>query len=260
MKILILEDAQAVTLRAADIVSAQIRTLPHAVLGLATGGTMMPVYGELVRRHHAGELSLAGISTFNLDEYVGLPPDHPGSYHQTMLDALFKNTDIRVEATHLPRGDAPDPFVEAQRYEACIANAGGIDLQLLGIGTNGHIGFNEPTSSLGSRTRVKTLTEATRDSNRQFFNSQHDVPRQAITMGIATILEVRTCLLLATGSAKAAAVAAMVEGPVSAACPASALQMHPSVTVILDRSAASDLKMTDYYQQVHPTGSDFASP
>lgn len=260
MKILILEDAQAVTLRAADIVSAQIRTLPNAVLGLATGGTMMPLYNELVRRNHAGEFSLAGISTFNLDEYVGLPPDHPGSYHQTMLDALFKHTDIRAEATHLPRGDASDPCVEAQRYEACIAKAGGIDLQLLGIGANGHIGFNEPTSSLGSRTRVKTLTEATRDANQQFFNSQNLVPRYAITMGIATILEARTCLLLATGRAKATAVAAMVEGPVSAACPASALQMHPKVTVVLDHGAASELQMTDYYHQVHPNGDDFASP
>lgn len=188
------------------------------------------------------------------------PPDHPGSYHRTMHDALFSHTDIRPEATHLPRGDAPDPSAEALRYEACIAAAGGIDLQLLGIGTNGHIGFNEPTSSLGSRTRIKTLTEATSASNRQFFTSEDAVPRYAITMGIATILEARACLLLATGTAKAAAVAAMVEGPLSAACPASALQMHPKTTVILDHGAASQLRLRDYYHQVHPEGRDNADP
>lgn len=260
MKVLVLPDAQAVTLRAADIVSAEIRARPNAVLGLATGATMMPLYAELVRRHNAGALCLAGISSFNLDEYVGLPPDHPGSYHRTMHDALFSHTDIRPEATHLPRGDAPDPSAEALRYEACIAAAGGIDLQLLGIGTNGHIGFNEPTSSLGSRTRRKTLTEATRDANRRFFTSKNAVPRYAITMGIATILEARACLLLASGTTKAAAVAAMVEGPLSAACPASALQMHPKTTVILDQDAASQLRLRDYYNQVHPEGRDNADP
>ena len=242
MKTLIVPDAQAVTLLAADILSEAIWTQPNLVLGLATGSTMMPLYTEIVRRHHEDGLSLAGVTSFNLDEYVGLAPNHPCSYHQTMVEVLFKQTDIRPEATHLPRGNVSNPSTEAQRYEELITGSGGIDLQLLGIGVNGHIGFNEPGSSLSSRTRVEMLTEATRHSNRQFFTLENAVPRYAITMGIATILEARACLLLATGTAKATAVAAMVEGPLSATCPASALQMHPNATVILDQGAASKLQ------------------
>jgi glucosamine-6-phosphate deaminase len=258
MKVLILPDEAAATMRTADLLCDGVRARPDLVLGLATGGTMFPVYAELVRRHIAGGLSLADVTSFNLDEYVGLAPDHPCSYHSYMAQALFGLTDIRPERTHLPRGDAADPAQEAELYEARIRAAGGIDLQLLGLGANGHIGFNEPTSSLASRTRIKTLTETTRSANRRFFDSDEAVPRFAITMGIATILEARACVLLATGAAKAKAAAAMIEGPLSAACPASALQLHPRATIILDTAAAQDLRLTAYYHHVHPEGRDRA--
>ena len=217
---------------------------------------MLPLYATLAERCRSGLVSFARARTFNLDEYVGVGPDHPCSFHRYMADAFFGTTDIDPRQAHLPRGDAPDPDAEAARYEARIVEAGGIDLQLLGIGRNGHIGFNEPTSSLGSRTRTKTLTESTRAANRSFFDRDEDVPRFAITMGIATILDARACLMLATGPAKAEAVAAMIEGPVSAYCPASALQLHPKVTVVLDKAAAGRLRLADYYHHVHPNGRD----
>lgn len=256
MKVLILPDTEAATARAADILCEALARNPEATLGLATGGTMLPLYATLAERCRAGLVSFARARTFNLDEYVGVGPDHPCSFHRYMADAFFGTTDIDPGQAHLPRGDAPDPDAEAARYEARIVEAGGIDLQLLGIGRNGHIGFNEPTSSLGSRTRTKTLTESTRAANRSFFDRDEDVPRFAITMGIATILDARACLMLATGPAKAEAVAAMIEGPVSAYCPASALQLHPKVTVVLDKAAASRLRLVDYYHHVHPNGRD----
>lgn len=256
MKVLILPDTEAATARAADILCEAVARFPETTLGLATGGTMLPLYAVLAERCRDGQVSFARTKTFNLDEYVGVGPEHPCSFHRYMVDAFFDRTDIDPRNAYLPRGDAPDPDTEAALYEARIAEAGGIDLQLLGIGRNGHIGFNEPTSSLGSRTRTKTLTESTRAANRSCFDGDDDVPRFAITMGIATILDARACLMLATGPAKAEAVAAMIEGPVSAYCPASALQLHPKVTVVLDEAAASRLRLTDYYQHVHPNGRD----
>lgn len=256
MKVLILPDTTAATSRAADILCETLATTPEATLGLATGGTMLPLYATLSERYRSGQVSFARATTFNLDEYVGIGPDHPCSFHRYMVEAFFDRTDIDPRNAHLPRGDTQNPDTEAARYEARIADAGGIDLQLLGIGRNGHIGFNEPTSSLGSRTRTKTLTESTRDANRSCFDRDEDVPRFAITMGIATILDARACLMLATGPAKAEAVAAMIEGPVSAYCPASALQLHPKITVVLDKAAASRLRLTDYYHHVHPNGHD----
>lgn len=256
MKVLILPDTEAATSRAADILCETVARNPETTLGMATGGTMLPLYAILAERYRRGHVSFARATTFNLDEYVGVGPDHPCSFYRYMVDAFFDRTDIDPENAYLPRGDAPDPDAEAARYEARIVDAGGIDLQLLGIGQNGHIGFNEPTSSLGSRTRTKTLTESTRAANRSYFETDEDVPRFAITMGIASILEARACLLLATGPAKAEAVAAMIEGPVSAYCPASALQFHPKVTVVLDKAAASRLRLADYYHHVHPNGRD----
>ena len=255
MKVLILEDAGAAYDRAAGLIADEIAANHRAVLGLATGGTMLPIYERLVIRHRAG-LSLSGITSFNLDEYVGLAPEHPQSYRSFMRRALFDLTDIDPALTHLPRGDAANPMVEAERYEDRIRRAGGIDLQLLGIGRNGHIGFNEPTSSLGSRTRVKTLTRQTREANSRFFGPDETVPAFAITMGVGTILDARQCLLVATGDDKARAVAAMIEGPVSAVCPASALQMHPKAVAVLDRPAASALQLGGYYRHVHPDGSE----
>lgn len=254
MKVLILPDAQAAIARAADIIADVVTQKPDAVLGLATGGTMLPLYDVLAQRHRDDGLSFAQSTSFNLDEYIGLAPDHPCSYHHYMQDAFFQHVDIDPTRTHLPKGDATDPQAASDAYEALITEAGGIDLQLLGIGQNGHIGFNEPTASLGSRTRIKTLTESTRRANQKYFSSFDETPRYAITTGVATILESRKCLLIATGKAKADAVAKMVEGPVSAACPASALQLHAKATVILDRDAASALELTGYYETVHPGG------
>ncbi|MDO5528539.1 MAG: glucosamine-6-phosphate deaminase [Paracoccus sp. (in: a-proteobacteria)] len=257
MKVLILDSEADAIDRAAEIIAETLREKPDAVLGLATGGTMIPLYEALRARHEDG-LSFAKARSFNLDEYIGLAPDHPASYHRYMREALFDHIDIDPARAHLPRGDAPDAAAEAEAYEALITDAGGIDLQLLGLGRNGHIGFNEPTSSLTSRTRVKTLTESTRKANRGYFDDEAQVPRFAITMGVGTITEARHCLLIATGAAKAAAAAAMIEGPISAACPASILQMHRRATIVLDRDAASELKLSGYYEHVHPGGQDSA--
>ncbi|MFN3615248.1 MAG: glucosamine-6-phosphate deaminase [Rubrimonas sp.] len=248
---LILPDALSAARRAADIVAAVVAVKPHAVLGLATGETMRPFYAELVARAQAGRLDLSRATTFNLDEYVGVAPDHPASFHAFMRAALLDH--VVVAAAHIPRGDAPDPEAEAARYDAAIDAAGGVDLQVLGIGRNGHLAFNEPTSSLGSRTRVKRLAEATRRANAAAF-APEPAPRRAITMGVANILEARACVLLATGAPKAEAVAAAVEGPLGAHCPASALQLHRATTVILDQAAAGRLRLADYYETVHPEG------
>lgn len=252
MKVLILNDPAAATQRAAGIVAHAVRANPDLVLGLATGGTMEPLYEILCQQ--AASLSFARVTSFNLDEYVGLSPAHPQSYHSYMQRHLFSRLDIDPARTFLPKGDAPDPRAEAARYDAAIAAAGGIGLQVLGLGANGHIGFNEPTSSLGSRTRIKTLTAKTRSDNARFFDTADEVPRYAITMGIATILDAREIVLLATGSAKAQAARDMIEGPLAAFCPASALQLHPKTTVILDEAAASALRLRAYYEQVHPQG------
>ena len=255
MKVLILPDATLAADRVAGILAHTLAQDSGTVLGLATGETMRPVYARLVALYRSGLADFAGATSFNLDEYVGVAPDHPASFATFMRQALFDHVNLPNARAHLPRGDAPDPVAEAARYEAAIAAAGGIELQLLGIGQNGHIALNEPTSSLGSRTRVKTLTETTRLANTRAFSPQ-PVPRHAITMGIATILETRGCVLLATGASKATAVARMIEGPLGADCPATALQMHRAVSVVLDEDAARDLKLRNYYETVHPSGGE----
>lgn len=254
MRVLILPDRGAATARAADLIGEALARQPESVLGLATGGTMEPLYAEFAARHRRGEVSFARTRSFNLDEYVGLAPGHPQSYHRYMREHLFGRVDFAHGATRLPDGSAPDPHAEAEAYEAAIAVAGGIDLQLLGLGRNGHIGFNEPTSSLNSRTRVKTLAESTRRANARFFGAGEEPPRYAITMGLATILDAHEALLLAVGAEKAEAVRATVEGPVSAFTPGSVLQLHRRVTVVLDREAAGELRLRDYYHEVHPDG------
>ncbi|HQU68063.1 MAG TPA: glucosamine-6-phosphate deaminase [Albidovulum sp.] len=254
MKILILPDADTAADRVAGLIADRLRQAPATVLGLATGGTMEAVYARLIAAHRAGTLSFAKARSFNLDEYVGVAPDHPCSYWRYMREQLFDHVDMAPGAALLPRGDAADPAAEAAGYEAAIAAAGGIGLQLLGLGANGHIGFNEPTSSLASLTRIKTLTPSTRAANARFFDRPEDVPRMAITMGIGTILNADEVLLLAYGEGKAAATAAMIEGPLSASCPASALQMHRKAVVVLDEAAASRLALRDYFDCVHPGG------
>lgn len=258
MKVLIHPTEGAAVDCVADLIAARLARQPDAVLGLATGGTMEAVYRRLIVLHREGRASFARARSFNLDEYVGLSPDHPCSYWHYMRQQLFAHVDMGAARAHLPHGDAPDAEAEAARYEAAIVAAGDIGLQLLGLGANGHIGFNEPTSSLASLTRIKTLTRSTREANARFFARFDDVPRLAITMGIGTILRAGEVLLLALGPGKAEAVARMVEGPVSAVCPASALQMHRKATVVLDEAAASQLALRSYYEEVHPEGRDAA--
>ncbi len=258
MRVLLCPDAAAAAQRAADLVAEAVHARPLAVLGLATGGTMEPVYAALVAACRAGTLDLSQVTTFNLDEYVGLASEHPQSYRATMQRLLFGPAGMDTARTHLPRGDVPDPAAEALRYDAAIRDAGGIDLQLLGIGANGHVGFNEPTSSLASRTRIKTLAAATLAANARFFGPGEAAPAHAITMGIQNLLEARHCVLVAIGAAKAAAVARAIEGPLGADCPATALQMHPHATIVLDPAAAGDLELTEYYQRIHPGGREAA--
>lgn len=213
---------------------------------MATGGTPIPLYRELV----AQNLDWSHITTFNLDEYIGVCAEHPQSYHAFMRENLFRHINIDPSRVHIPDGLAVDPESHCQAYEEEIRAAGGIDLQLLGIGTDDHIGFNEPTSSLASRTRIKTLTARTRQDNARFFGSEEAVPFHVITMGIGTILDARRVLLLAIGANKADAIAGAVEGPITAMNPASALQLHRSAILCIDEAAASKLQRLDYYRWV----------
>jgi glucosamine-6-phosphate deaminase len=250
MEVVPLPSEDAVATLAADTIEAAVRARPDAVLGLATGSTPVPTYRELVARHRAGVgPSYAAVRVFLLDEYVGLPPGHPQSYRATIARELTDDLGLASEQVH-----APDP-TDAQRagaaYEAELEAAGGVDLQLLGIGTDGHLAFNEPGSSLASSTRIKTLTERTRRDNARFFASPEEVPRHVLTQGLGTILRARHLLLIATGPAKAAALAAAVEGPVTASCPASVLQLHPHTTVLVDPAAASGLSRLDHYRDVY---------
>ncbi len=251
MRVVILESADAVTQFAADEVSSLLKSRHQngfgTVLGLATGGTPLGLYRELIARNAKREISFANVETFNLDEYVGIGPDSPSSYHYYMLENLFKHIDIDLAMTHVPQTHGVDLAHSAADFEMKIEQAGGIDLQILGIGVDAHIGFNEIGSSLGSRTRVKTLTQRTRQDNARYFGSLNEVPHTALTMGIQTILESQSILLLAAGHTKAKAIRDCVEGPITASVPASALQLHPNVTVAIDRDAASELANADYF-------------
>lgn len=235
-------DAEAAAHAGAEVIASLLRKRPDAVLGLATGGTMIPAYSRLAAMVAAGEASLARVRSFNLDEYVGLPPDHPQSYRHFMNEHLAGPARMDPAWMEVPSGMAADVDEESRRYEAALAATGPVDLQLLGLGRNGHIGFNEPGSSADSRTRVVALDERTVQDNARFFAGGEEVPRRAISMGIATILSARRIVLVATGLPKAEAVRAMIEGPVGPQCPASFLRRHAAVEVILDREAASLLR------------------
>ena len=241
MLVIIKDDYDAVSAEAARLVVDRLLRKPNLVLGLATGSTPIGLYRELIRRCREDGLDLTKVTTFNLDEYVGLPPDHPQSYHRFMREQLFDHMNLDPRYVNIPNGMAMDIEAHCDWYEAEIGRAGGIDLQVLGIGANGHIAFNEPGSSLGSRTRVKTLTRQTREDNARFFASFDEVPRYAITMGIGTVMEARELLMLVTGESKADALKAAVEGPLTAMVPASMIQMHRKAYVIVDRAAASKL-------------------
>lgn len=251
MEVVPLTSAEAIAVTAADVVEAVVRTKPAAVLGLATGSSPVPTYAELIRRHRAGSgPDYGAVTCFNLDEYVGLPPGHEQSYRATIARELTDPLGIAADRVHGPDAREEGLASAGERYEAQIRAAGGIDVQLLGIGSDGHLAFNEPGSSLASRTRIKTLTHETRTDNARFFDSLEEVPTHVLTQGLGTILDARHLLLIATGAGKAEALALAVEGPVSASCPASVLQLHPHVTVLVDPAAAGDLTGLEHYREV----------
>ncbi|MDQ1538302.1 MAG: glucosamine-6-phosphate deaminase [Actinomycetota bacterium] len=237
---------------AASAVDSLLKARPDAVLGVATGSSPLPIYDELVRRHVEEGLSFARVRAFTLDEYVGLPLEHPQRYRNVIEQELVERVDFAPGAVQGPGGLAEDLVVACAAYEEAIAAAGGVDLQILGIGTDGHIGFNEPGSSLASRTRVKTLTEQTRADNARFFDGDVDqVPQHCLTQGLGTIMAARHIVLVANGRAKADAVHQLVEGPVSAMWPATILQHHPHVSVLIDNAAASRLQLADYFRSTY---------
>ena len=263
MEVIIQSNPEAAADLVERIVARELHANPHLVLGLATGRTMERVYQGLVAKHREQQLDFSLCSTFNLDEYVGLPSSNPNSYRHYMDQHLFRHVNIDPRNTHLPNGVAEDLERECELYERAIQRFGGIDLQLLGIGKAGHIGFNEPLSALRSRTRVKALTPITLAQNAALFGGEEKVPRRAITMGVGTILECRRCVLLATGADKAEILARAVEGPISGMISATALQLHPRCTVVVDEAAASKLTEVEYYRWIfenEPEWREFRTP
>jgi len=241
MLTLIRPDYNAICIEGARIVAELVRKKPDCILGFATGSSPLGLYQELIRMHQEEGLDFSKVTTFNLDEYVGLPPGHDQSYHFFMWENLFKHINVNPGYVHLPAGMADDVEEHCEWYDKRIDEVGGLDLQILGIGSNGHIAFNEPGSSLGSRTRVKTLTEKTRQDNARFFESIDQVPKYAITMGIGTIMDARKLILLASGKNKAQAIKNTLEGPISAMVPATIVQMHRHATLLIDEDAAGML-------------------
>ena len=238
MKLYIYSNPEQVAAAAAKRIADTIHAKPDAVLGLPTGSSPIPTYWALIRMNSEGAVDFSRVTTFNLDEYVGLDGDHPQSFRRFINESLLNHINIRKERTHVPIGIG-DVEAAAAAYEAAIDAAGGIDLQLLGIGRNGHIGFNEPASAFTDRTGTIDLTPSTIDANKRFFSSADEVPRRAISMGVGTIMRARSIVLIATGSDKAEAVRGMIEGPIAPELPASALRLHRDAVVLLDQSAAS---------------------
>ncbi len=251
MEVVIQRDYEQMSKVAAQIVGEVLNAKPNAVLGLATGSTPLGLYQELVRLHREEQLDLSRVTTFNLDEYVGLGMDHPQSYHYFMREHFFQYVNIPRQNINIPSGTTSNYSAFCEWYERRIVQCGGIDLQILGIGSDGHIAFNEPTSSLSSRTRLKTLSQQTIDDNARFFERREDVPIYAITMGVGTILDARKLVMVASGKAKAKAIAQAVEGPLTSMVPASAIQLHRDATVIVDEQAAAELTMRDYYEFIY---------
>ena len=250
MRVVIEKNYDVMSRTAAKVVAEQVRKKPSCVLGLATGSTPIGLYKELIRMSHDEGLDFSRVTTFNLDEYYGLGPKHDQSYRYFMEKNLFEGLKTLPKKTHVPDGLAKDPEAYCELYEQMIRDAGGIDLQVLGIGGDGHIAFNEPSSSLGSRTRLKTLTMETIQDNARFFATMDEVPRFALTMGVATIFEARRCVLLASGEKKAKVVHEAIEGPITSQVTASALQLHHDTIVVLDENAACELERIEYYKHV----------
>ena len=248
MEVVILPDAAEVGRVAAAKIAHTVSRNPSAVIGLATGSSPLAIYARLAEQVGAGQLDFGQAGAFALDEYVGIPLHHPESYAQVIRREVVEPLGMNPSRVHVPDGRAADIEGACARYESDIREAGGIDVQILGIGSNGHIGFNEPTSSFASRTRIKTLAPQTRSDNARFFATADEVPTHCITQGLGTIMDARSVVLVAQGEAKAAAIAAAVEGPVSSMVPASVLQYHEHATVIVDEQAASQLTLGDYYR------------
>ncbi|MGI5883812.1 MAG: glucosamine-6-phosphate deaminase [Candidatus Spyradocola sp.] len=239
MNVRVYPNGDLAAIAAAVLIAGQVVDNPRSVLGLATGSTPLPIYRELIAMAHRGVLDFQHVTTYNLDEYVGLGPDHPCSYRRFMQENLFSHLQMRPEQIHIPNGLAQDPEAECRAYDAAIAAAGGLDLQLLGLGSNGHIGFNEPAPRFTTNSYCVRLSEQTRRDNHRFFEDGEQVPTHALTMGIASIMQARRIVLVATGIKKAQAVRSMVCGPVDPMVPASILQMHRHATILLDADAAS---------------------
>ena len=247
MRVIIVKDYDEISKKAASIIAEKIRKKPHFVLGVDVSDTIIGTYKELIQLNKKGYLDFSRVVTFNLDEYLGLAPGHPQSCRYFMDTNLLKQINIDERNIYIPNGLTKDPQQLCEKYEKSIKEVAGIDLQVLGIGTDGHIGFNEPGSSLTSRTRIKTLTEETVKNRTKVFKKSGDVPRFAITMGVGTIMESRMCMLLASGKRKAEILVKAIEGPVTASIPASMLQLHPNVIVIADKEASFNLAQKDYY-------------
>lgn len=230
---------------AADIVAEQIINKPNVVLGLATGSTPIGMYRELVKMHKEGELDLSQVITFNLDEYLGLSPDHPQSYHYYMYENFFKNVNIEEKNIHIPKGDTKDPVQECLNYEREIEKVWGIDLQILGIGVNGHVGFNEPDINLEAKTHVIQLSDDTIKANSRFFKNLDEVPKKAITMGMATIMKSKKIILMAWGAEKKKPILKVISGHIATEVPASLLQVHNDVILIVDKKIYSSSTVTD---------------
>ena len=242
--------------RVAEVAAAKAAKLaaavgPTVVFGVATGSSPVKTYEELAKLAASGELDVSQASAFALDEYVGIPKGHPESYHEVINATVTVPLGLDPARVHVPDGFAEDLEAAGPAYEAAIKAAGGVDIQFLGVGSNGHVGFNEPTSSLSSRTRIKTLAERTRQDNARFFDSIDEVPRHCMTQGLGTIMDARNVILMATGEGKADAIAAVVEGPVTAMWPGSVLQLHPKATIVVDEAAASKLALHDYYKETY---------
>lgn len=251
MQVIIVDSPAEVGQTAAAMITQVIGRRPDAVLGLATGSSPLAIYAELASQVRSGLCDCSRVRAFALDEYVGLPVDHPESYHSVIRREVVEPLRLDPALVHVPQGQAVDLAAACADYEQLIADIGPVDIQILGIGANGHIGFNEPTSSFASRTRIKTLAPKTRADNARFFASADEVPMHCLTQGLGTILDARRLLLVAQGEHKADAVARMVEGPLTSMCPGSALQLHPDAAVVVDQDAASKLTLSDYYRYTY---------
>lgn len=250
MEVVVRPDTASAVDLTARLIADAVNAKPEFTLGLATGATMEAVYADLAKMNKAGKVDFSLTKTFNLDEYIGLPPEDKNSYRYYMNSNFFDKINIDKRNTHLPNGITDDEIAEGERYDEAIELAGGIDLQLLGIGQDGHIGFNEPGSSFGSRTRCKPLTPATWRQNSIYFNPPSSMPMRAFTMGVGTILDARRIVMLITGGKKAGIAAQAIEGPLTSMVTGSAVQLHPAAVVVLDAAAAAELKMREYYDWV----------